>query len=60
MMCKHEWVKINEHTTESKLEQMDRLKYNLESVPHSGLNRLYITDYACNNCGKLKRFKESI
>lgn len=56
-MCKHEWKKIYEYESESKLEIFDKLGYELSRMPYNGVDKTIITDYTCNKCGKLKRFK---
>ncbi len=55
--CKHEWKTISELTI---LSQADML-HDMGKVPntHTSFIRKYITDYTCNKCGAIKRFKES-
>lgn len=58
--CKHKWEVLSETTTESKTEQMDRLKFDVEKATYRSLGKKLIQIVTCTECGKLKRFVEVI
>jgi hypothetical protein len=65
MFCKHKWKVLSEITTESMAQQMSKI---ITTIPkprnHDQAEALYkrkhILVVTCENCGKLKRYVESI
>ena len=68
MFCKHKWVMLSETTTESKFEISMKTIYAGEGLlektglPHQlcDADRKHIQVFACEKCGKMKRFVERI
>lgn len=56
IFCKHEWKMVNHFVTESKAEQEERLTDFVGC--YTSMTKVYVTDYVCENCGKIKRFRE--
>lgn len=58
--CKHDW-NTDHTTTESKMEQCSRLKYEVSGRGVSYLTeKKHITIMTCKKCGQVKRFVEEI
>ena len=58
MFCKHNWVKINEHHFPSQLEKMmERGVEKIRNLDESAMQGTLVTDYKCEKCDKIKRFK---
>jgi hypothetical protein len=64
MLCKHEWKILSETVTKSKFECAMEVIGTLGkgTIPHqmSCANRKHIQVFACDKCGKLKRFVEQL
>jgi heterodisulfide reductase subunit A-like polyferredoxin len=63
MFCKHEWKKLSETVTKSDfetvIESLGDRSGNLKTQADSS-NRKHIAIFACDKCGKLKRFVEQL
>lgn len=60
IFCKHKWQLISETVTKSRIEVL--MNSNITSIKGliDPVNRKFIQIVACEKCGKLKRFVESI
>ena len=65
MFCKHKWKVLSEVTTESMAQHMSKI---ITTIPkprnpdqaEALYNRKHILVVTCENCGKLKRYVETI
>lgn len=57
--CNHKW-EIDYVTTESKLEQLRKVGYEVHKCKERFTNKKHITTMTCSSCGKVKRYVENI
>lgn len=55
LFCKHKWNKINDLVVPSEADMIKDMGKYLYSFHR--LTRVYVTDYSCELCGRIKRFK---
>lgn len=56
LFCNHKYQLTNQFTIDSEFDVV--VKSGAQPAPHRSLIRVYITDYTCMWCGKLKRLRE--
>lgn len=54
LFCKHKYELLNSYKMKSEFDIVNDSKRTPNSL--LSLTRLYITEYACSKCGKIKRF----
>jgi len=60
MFCKHKWEILTETTTKSRLQQIREVGIEPAEIYDSNLASKFIQVFACEKCGKLKRFIEKL
>jgi len=55
LFCKHTWKELKHFEIPSEADAL--IKIGLRPNTCTGLRRIYVTDYTCEKCGKIKRFK---
>jgi len=65
MFCKHKWKVLSEHVSESISEQQIRLvgSCNTAGNPYGAnalAKKIRILTLTCEDCGKLKHFKDEV
>ena len=58
--CKHNWKILSKETTESALEQKSKQLTGKVIIYPTDTEKYLIQIVACDNCGKIKKFKDKL